>query len=121
MTGIVASFTGRLHRHAELHYSRRGVAVLSFMASVEDHDADDRSRPTWVQVKVLGQRAEQLSSQLPSSSEVLCRGRLTLATCQLDNGDMRSALALTASSVTVLPQSREPLSAARAVGEGGIR
>jgi len=47
------------------------------------------------------------------------RASSQLATCQLDNGDMRSALALTASSVTVLPQSREPLSAARAVGEGG--
>jgi single-strand DNA-binding protein len=103
MNGIMACFTGRIGKDAEVRTTRDGKPWASFPVAV-DTQKDSEAATAWVRVSVFGDRVDELAPRLVKGVEVYCEGRLSVRPWVDANGKERSGLNLATNSVTVMGQ-----------------
>jgi single-strand DNA-binding protein len=103
LNGIIACFTGRLGKDAEIRTTRDGKPWASFPVAV-DTQKDSEAATAWVRVSVFGARVDELAPRLVKGTEVYVEGRLTVRPWTDVNGKERSGLSLATGNVQVMGQ-----------------
>ncbi len=102
-----ATIAGHLAADAELRYTDKGTAVLTFRMAVnvrrKNRDTQEwEDAPLWWRVSHFGQQAERLAERLQRGAAVLCLGRMDAGVYTSREGEARLSLDLVASEVTPL-------------------
>lgn len=102
------TITGRLGRDPDLKVTQSGFAILSFSVAVGSKQktagGEYKDRVDWIDVKVLGKRAEGLGKFLAKGAFVAVEGRLQQETWEAKDGGKRSKLVLLADEVQLGPK-----------------
>ncbi len=99
------SFIGRLGRDAEMRYSPKGDAILSFSVAV-DSGYGERKSTTWPRCTIFGKRAESLAPYLLKGARVGITGEVTLREYETDSGK-RQSLDVRVADVTLLSKAEK--------------
>ena len=97
MFGIESAFTGRIGRDPELKMVKNGTMAMLMMSVLVDEappKEGQEAKPTWVNAKLFGDKAQAASESLKKGDSVYLEGRLTLDEWQGRQGEARHGLSL---------------------------
>jgi single-strand DNA-binding protein len=103
MNGIMACFTGRLGKDAEVRTTRDHKPWAAFSVAV-DTQKDSEAATSWVRVNLFGDTVDAMAPRLVKGVEVYVEGRLSLRNWTDPEGRERSGLSLATGAVTIMGQ-----------------
>jgi single-strand DNA-binding protein len=107
VNGILACFTGRLGKDAEVRTTKAGKAWASFSVCV-DTDRDAEAATLWVRCALFGDTVDAMAPRLLKGTEVYCEGRLSLRPWTDGAGKERVGLSLATGLVQPMGQIGKP-------------
>lgn len=97
-------FVGRLGRDPEMRYTRNGSAVTNFSIAVQQQKDDD---VLWVRVSCWERLAETCNQYLEKGKLVLVEGRVRISEWTDKDGNTKTSMEMTATSVQFLSPREE--------------
>ena len=102
MFGIESAMTGRITKDPELRMVKGGTMAMVMMSVLVDEappKEGQEAKPTWVNAKLFGERAQNAADSLKKGDSVYLEGRLSLDEWQGRQGEARHGLSLLANVV----------------------
>lgn len=120
MNGLQVAFVAFVAGDPELRFTASGSRVLSFSAGVFDAKAAPTDPKEWVRVSVWNELADEMEQRVKKGAEIYAEGRLKPSIYTAKNGEVRTALNVSAWTLTVMGQigkKRPPASTANSTGK----
>lgn len=96
MNGAHIALVGRVTRAGELKYASTGTAMLRLGVLVEDARQRDGDLPTFADVVIWGERAEELANRFPKGSSIYLEGKVKAKAWTAQDGTVRASLDVSA-------------------------
>lgn len=100
------TITGNTTRDIDMRYTNSGLAVCDLGLALNERRRNEKGEwedgdPTFVDVTVWGELAENCGQSVPKGTRVTVTGRVKLDTWETDEGDKRSKLKVIADDVAI--------------------
>lgn len=100
--------SGFVHKQPELRFTNSGIAVLKMTVKVTPYNTrtQERKEPSWYQVSVWREAAENAAETINEGDRVLVAGTIEMGSYEKD-GQKRYVPEVTASAIGVMPKKLE--------------
>ena len=111
MSYCMITLVGNVGRDPEMRYTNAGKSVTNFSVACNRKytagDGESREETEWLNVTAWDKRAEFVNDYVVKGAKVFVQGRFSSRQYKARNGDMRTAMEVTALHVELMSGSRD--------------